>query len=189
MPNRNVILIGARGCGKTTIGRALAARLGWGFVDVDEQIEIAADKTIREIFADDGEAIFRRWERETISGLARGAHRQVIAVGGGAVLQAANRAVLRRMGLCIWLTAPATVLSRRIRADRRTATTRPPLTTGRRTRRSDATTEVRLLLAERRPLYAALAQHVVHTGRRSIPEVVRAVLAVLAKHDVRPDED
>ena len=180
MNRRNVILIGARGSGKTTVGRRLAGRLGWSFVDTDEQIVSAVGMPIREFFEQEGEPAFRRHERAAIARAVRG-RAQVIAVGGGAVLDAANRAALRKAGVCIWLAAPATVLWRRIRADRRTARTRPPLTAHR------GLAEVRHLLAERRPLYAALAQHVVQTGRRSIADVVRAVLTALAEDGVQPD--
>ncbi len=169
---RNVILIGARGCGKTSIGRALAEQLGWAFVDTDDQIEAAARRTIREIFAQDGEASFRRLETQAIKAVVCG-QQQVISVGGGAVLSEANRATLRAAGFCLWLTAPAEELHRRIQADTASIARRPPLTG------HSELDEVRHLLAQREPLYAATAHGVVPTAGRLIAEVVAAVLALL----------
>jgi shikimate kinase len=180
MPPRNVILIGYRGCGKTSVGRELAARLRWPFADTDEQVEAAAGRSVREIFEQDGEAFFRQLETRVIAQVT-GAAGQVIAVGGGAVLSAANRAALQQAGVCIWLTAPATELHRRLQADPRTGATRPALTARGRL------AEVRHLLAERRPLYADLAQHVVPTRARSIPDVVEAVLSAVAKGGLLPE--
>ena len=181
MPARNVILMGYRGCGKTCVGREVGRRLGWRFVDTDELIETAAGRCIREIFAQEGEGHFRALERRVIAQVAakRG---QVIAVGGGAVLSANNRTALRRAGVCIWLTAPATELHRRMQGDPRSGGTRPALTA------RGGLAEVRHLLAQRRPLYAELADHVVPTRARSIAQVATAVLKAVAKDGVRPDE-
>jgi shikimate kinase len=181
MRARNVILIGYRGCGKTCVGRAVARRLRWDFLDVDELIEATAGRCIREIFAQQGEAHFRSLERRAIA-LLSATDKRVIAVGGGAVLSAGNRAVLRRSGVCIWLTAPATELYRRMQADPRSDRSRPPLTNRR------GLAEVRHLLAQRRPLYAALADHVVPTRARSVEQVATAVLQAVASDGVRPDE-
>jgi shikimate kinase len=171
-PPRNVILIGYRGCGKTSVGRLLATRLGWTLVDTDERIEAAAGRSIRDIFAQGGEAAFRRLEADAVAEVARGT-RQVISVGGGAVLSEDNRRTLRAAGVRVWLTAPAEELYRRMRGDPRDARTRPALT-GR-----GGLDEVRHLLAEREPLYAELADHVVPTGQRSVEQVVEAILAAL----------
>jgi shikimate kinase len=168
----NVVLIGYRGCGKTRVGRALGARLGWRFVDTDEEVEARAGRRVAEIFAADGEAVFRRLEQAVVADVARGVG-QVIAVGGGAVLAEANRAVLQRAGICVWLVAPAEVLRERIERDARSATQRPALTA------LDGLEEVRHLLGEREALYASIAEHVVRTDGRSVAEVVEAVLSVL----------
>ncbi len=170
---RNVILIGHRGCGKTSVGRALAARLGWPYVDTDERIEAATGRTVQAIFARDGAAAFRRLEAEAVAAVAAG-ERHVISVGGGAVLAEANRRALRSAGVCVWLTAPADELYRRILADPRGAQTRPALTG------LSGPAEVRHLLAQREPLYAELADHAVPTAQRSVAQVVDAVLSVLS---------
>jgi shikimate kinase len=173
MPVRNVILIGYRGCGKTSVGRAVAARLGWTFVDTDERIE-AGGRSIREIFNQDGEPFFRQIETEAIDNIVRGT-RQVIAVGGGAVLSAANCATLRAAGLCIWLTAPDKELHARLLADPRSPATRPALTP------LSGLDEIRHLLSERDPLYAATAHLVVPTTEQSVAQVVEAVLNAVAE--------
>ncbi len=180
MPAHNVILIGYRGCGKTCVGRAVAARLRWTFVDTDAQVEAAARRSIREIFEQDGEATFRQLETRVIAQVT-GAAGQVIAVGGGAVLSAANRAALQQAGVCVWLTAPAAELLGRTQTDPRTGALRPRLT------ELSELEEVRHLLAERDPLYAAVAHHIVETRARSIPDVADAVLSAVARDGVLPE--
>lgn len=172
MAARNVILIGLRGSGKSSVGRALAARLGWEFVDTDARIEAHTRRTIAEIFAQDGEPAFRALETAVIQDVARGT-RQVLSVGGGAVLNPENCASLRAAGVCVWLTAPAEALHRRTQSDPRTATQRPPLTD------AAGVDEVRCLLAARQPLYAALADHVVSTEELSLDRVVETVLRIV----------
>jgi shikimate kinase len=165
-------LLGARGCGKTSVGRELARHLNRTFIDTDEQIEAGAGRTIRDFFAQDGEPTFRRLETEAIAAATR-AERQVLSVGGGAVLSASNQAMLRAAGVCIWLTAPAEELFRRIQADPATAARRPPLTD------RAGLDEVRHLLAQRERLYAATAHYVVSTAGLSVAQAVAAVLSVL----------
>lgn len=179
---RNLVLIGCRGCGKTTVGRAVAQRLGWVFVDTDERVAALAGRSIAAIFATDGEAAFRELESRAIAEAIRdaglegpalqgsvGVSPTVVSVGGGAVLSPANRVALRQAGLCIWLTAPAEELQRRVSADPDHAAARPALTP------LDAPAEMQHLLREREPLYAALADHVVSTAGRSLEEVVEIV--------------
>jgi shikimate kinase len=171
---RNIILIGLRGCGKSSVGRELALRLGWPLVDTDKRIEATAGRSIREIFKQDGEASFRSLEAAVIAQVVQGSE-QVISVGGGAVLSEPNRQALRAAGLCVWLTAPPEELYRRMLGDPRNHATRPALTD------RDVLDEVRHLLKQREPLYAGLAHHVVETGGRPIGQVVDAVLALLGR--------
>src|SRR5690606_11721900 len=86
-----ITLIGYRGTGKSTVARALGARLGWAAVDADDDIEARAGKSIERIFAEDGEAGFRRLERETMHRLLSEGNQRVIAAGGGAVLDEQTR--------------------------------------------------------------------------------------------------
>lgn len=168
----NVVLIGYRGCGKTSAGRLLAERLGHPFVDTDAVIEAEAGCTIRAIFADQGEPAFRARETDVIRRVTA-APPQVVSVGGGAVLAAENRRQIADTSVCVWLTAPAETLLARMQQDPRNAVNRPALT-----ERSNLD-EVRHLLTQREPLYAALAQHVVDTAGRSVVEVTEAILAAL----------
>ena len=161
---KNIILIGLRGSGKTRVGAALAARLGWAFVDTDDLIERTKQRSIAEIFTAEGEAAFRSLEVETIADVARGC-RRVISVGGGAVLSARNRRLLRNAGIC--------VLNARMESDPRTASSRPALT------EQAGLAEMRWLLEQRRGLYAEVAHHEVDTTGRTVEQVVEAVLAVL----------
>lgn len=166
----NILLIGYRGAGKTAVGRFAAAVLGWRFVDCDERIEQTAGVDISEIFAREGEAGFRRREREALLEALAGEH-QVIAGGGGIVLLPENRTDLRAGGLCIWLTASPEELWRRIAQDPRTTIRRPNLAGG-------GLAEVRSLLAKRRELYESVADHVVNTEGRSPEETARQVVAL-----------
>lgn len=167
-----VTLIGYRGCGKTVVGRQLAQRLGWSFIDTDQTIEEQAGRTIREIFETDGEMAFRRMEADLLDD-ALAHQRCVISAGGGAVLARRNRKAIRSNGVCVWLTAPAEELQRRIEADTRSAAQRPELTN------RSGLQEVEAVLQARLPVYEATAEHVVSTAGRSIEQVVDAVLETL----------
>jgi shikimate kinase len=131
------------GCGKSAIGRRLAPRLELPFVDVDEEIERAAGKTIKEIFADHGEPYFRDGERRVIARLL-GSGPQVLATGGGALIAEETRANIRRSGISIWVKADVSLLVRRVmkRSNR-------PLFEGR-----DPEAVMRDLMEARYPLYA-----------------------------------
>lgn len=112
-PGRNVVLIGLMGAGKTTVGRLVAARLGRPFVDTDEAVEARARRSVAELFAAEGERGFRAREAEEVRRVAatRG---QVVAVGGGAVLDPANVTHLRATGDLLLLDAAPEVLAARI---------------------------------------------------------------------------
>jgi shikimate kinase len=109
---RNVILIGFMGTGKSTVGKLLAQRLGWGYTDVDEWIEKQMNMTIRELFQSHGEPAFRSMESKALSELLA-ADNQIVATGGGAVLLESNRTCMLANGLVVALTAnPETIISR-----------------------------------------------------------------------------
>jgi shikimate kinase len=158
----HIYLIGYRGSGKTTVGRLLAALLGRACVDCDDLIEAAAGKSIREIFADEGEAGFRDREQSEIAQLAGQAESRpmVVSLGGGAILREANRDAIRGSGRSIWLTASPKTLIARMQADATTAERRPRLSA-----LSDYE-EIVALLAQRRPLYEMVAEKTVDTDDR-----------------------
>jgi shikimate kinase len=154
-----------RGSGKTTVGRALADRLGVAFVDTDEQLARNTGHTITELFQTMGEREFRRLEGELIKDLCASPP-PVIAVGGGAVLDRSNIETLRRVATLAWLRAPVDVLCERIAADPRTLTARPPLSS------RPLRLEMEELLVERLSIYQSAAEIMVDTGGKS-PEHVR----------------
>src|SRR6185295_3278647 len=110
---RSIVLVGLMGCGKSSVGKRLAFKLGLPFVDADDEIERAAAKSINEIFADHGEALFRDGERKVIARLLRNGP-QVLATGGGAYMHAETRQSVRENGISIWLRAELPVLMRRV---------------------------------------------------------------------------
>lgn len=165
-----VTLIGYRGCGKSTVGPLLAERLGWAFVDADERIETRAGRSIREIFAADGEGEFRRLEREVMAELLQRT-RIVIAAGGGAILDEDTRADLRRSGPVVWLRVDVATLLDRINADPSTVSRRPDLT------QTGGREEIERLLEQRTPLYAAAATFTVDAGTAEPAELVEQILA------------
>jgi shikimate kinase len=141
---RSIVLIGMMGVGKSSIGRRLGARLGIPFIDADAEIEKAASMSIADMFARHGEAAFRSGEARVIARLLNGGP-QVLATGGGAVMNPATRALIQQKGVSIWLSADFELLLRRIskrKADR------PMLQT------ADPAATLRELLATREPIYA-----------------------------------
>jgi shikimate kinase len=157
----NIVLIGYRGSGKSSLGKRLAAKLWLDFVDTDALITQRAGKTIREIFASQGEPAFRQMEADVIRELAA-KDKQVIATGGGIVLNPANIAALKQNGKIIWLKATPKVLWERIQADTASADTRPDLLSGGGIGGGvggigGGLAEVEKILAEREPLYKAAA--------------------------------
>jgi shikimate kinase len=144
----SVVLIGARGSGKSTIGRKLADRLWQSFIDVDEQIVRRAGKTIRDIFEQDGEERFRQLETDVIREAARLAD-HVVALGGGSLTREENRRILKDAGhKLLYLRCDAAELARRIRGDPASAMTRPSLT-----QFGGGLEEIQHLLLQREPIY------------------------------------
>jgi shikimate kinase len=165
-----VFLIGYRGCGKTSVARQLAMRLGYDWVDADVELELQAGKTIATIFAEEGESGFRDREQQVIAELCR-RDRTVVALGGGAVLREANREAIRAAGVVIWLQASVSSLAARIRDDPLSAARRPNLT------KSGGRNEIEQVLAQRTPIYRAAATWTVDTEGKTVAEVVEEVLA------------
>jgi shikimate kinase len=170
---RSIVMVGMPGCGKSALGRRLAPRLELPFVDVDEEIERAAGKSIREIFADHGEAYFRDGERRVIARLLASGP-QVMATGGGALLNEETRGNIRRSGVSVWVKADVALLVRRV-----TKRNSRPLFEGR-----DAETVVRDLMAARYPIYEAVADLTVES--RDVPHeiIVDEIVAALAQTPV-----
>jgi shikimate kinase len=163
-----IFLIGFMATGKTTVGRLVAARRGWSFVDLDEVIVGDAGMTVAEIFAREGEAGFRQREAAAVRQVAARAQ-TVIATGGGAACREENLATMLAAGRVVALSAtPAEVLGRT-----GGASGRPILD-----RAADPLTAAEALLAAREPFYAR-AHHAVDTVGKTADEVATLVLAAL----------
>lgn len=167
---RSIVLVGMMGAGKSSVGRRLAARLGLIFVDADNEIEAAAGMSIADIFAAHGEAYFRSGEARVIARLLEGGP-QVMATGGGAIMNPDTRALIRVKGVSIWLDAEYEVLLRRVKR----RTDRPMLKT------ADPAETVRRLLDERMPVYS---QADVALRSRDAPHetIVNEAITALARH-------
>src|ERR1700761_268109 len=113
LAGRSVVLVGMMGVGKSSIGRRLATRLGLPFIDADTEIEKAAGMSIADIFARHGEGDFRSGEARVIARLLHGGP-QVLATGGGAVMNPDTRAAIKAQAVSVWLSADFDVLMRRI---------------------------------------------------------------------------
>jgi len=164
---RNLVLIGLRATGKTTLGRALAERLAWRFLDTDEQIAATAGRPIADLFRDEGEAAFRQRERTAIAGLAT-ATETIVSTGGGAILDDDNCRVLRTLAPCVWLdAAPETLRSRMAAAPG----ARPALHGG------DPLDEIERVRADRAARYARLAALRLDTTTADVTELVERVVA------------
>ncbi|PIQ84066.1 MAG: hypothetical protein COV75_04310 [Candidatus Omnitrophica bacterium CG11_big_fil_rev_8_21_14_0_20_63_9] len=166
----NIILTGFMGTGKTTVGKKLAKRLGWKFVDVDQLIEESAKAPIAKIFTERGEAVFRRLERRHITRAVHGKH-QVIATGGGAFIDQQNRSRLRASGPVVCLTAQPQVIFERVG---RRITTRPMLAGA-----ANPLNRIRTLLQQRAKAYAR-ADLTVDTSGLSVDQVVDRVWEALS---------
>ena len=172
----NIVLIGYRGCGKSTVSDRLASRLGWDALDADAELERRSSRTIAEWFAKEGEAAFRAMESQLLAEFVTRPH-AVIAAGGGAVISAPNRKLLRQAGWVVWLQARPAALWARIADDATTADRRPNLTS------QGGPAEVERLLAERTPWYEACADLHVSSEDRDPDAIVSEIAhAVCARH-------
>ncbi|ERK07840.1 MAG: shikimate kinase AroL [Pantoea sp.] len=165
-----IYLIGARGCGKTTIGQALSQALGYAFRDTDHHLQITTQRTVAEIVAAEGWDSFRARESESLQAVT--APGTIIATGGGMVLAEVNRRFMREHGQVIWLNAPSTVLADRL--VRQPEAAQRPTLTGR-----PIAEEMGDILRQRAHLYHQAAHHEVN-AMQSPDLVVEAILQSLS---------
>ena len=165
----NIVLIGYRGTGKSTVGKLLAMRLGRQFVSTDEEIIKRAKRTIPEIVAQEGWEYFRDLESEVCREFA-GRDRLVIDTGGGAILRTQNVEALKKSGTLFWLTASVKTITKRIGRDNQ----RPSLTGSK-----SFVDEIQDVLRERTPKYQAASDHVITTDDRSIKQLVEIILTLV----------
>lgn len=167
-----LFLIGMMASGKSTVGKALAARLGWDFFDVDREVERRTGVTVAEIFEKEGEAGFRRRETEMMAELTIRPG-SIVAMGGGAPLFEVNRKLLKR-GLVVRLLSTVSDVLERTRFD----TTRPLL------RSEDPVAKIRELMLAREPVYAEVSDVEVSTTRTHPEVVADRILAMKEVQDV-----
>lgn len=170
----NLVLIGYRGTGKSTVAELLATRLGWRAISTDAQIVEQAQMNIPDIVARDGWELFRNLETEVCLAL-KDRDRLVIDTGGGIVLRAENVEALKPNGLVFWLTAAVTTITRRISDD----TQRPALTAGK-----TFLEEIQEVLIERTPKYQAAADHTIATDDLSPEEIASRILTIARGHGI-----
>jgi shikimate kinase len=170
--NRNLVLIGYRATGKTSVGAELARLLKRPCVDLDQVLVSEAGQSVAEIVARGGWKEFRCREKDLVARY-RHSRGQVLATGGGVVLDPENVRMLQENGVVIWLTADPTTIQARLEADQPRDAFRPSLTGG------DTVNEVLEVLKFREPLYRAAAQVIIDTTNESIPQVVQEIMGAL----------
>ena len=170
----NILLIGYRGSGKTTVGQMLANQLHYGFFDNDEQIVKTAGQTIKELFEQHGQEYFRQLESQALAHI-NGLTNHVISLGGGAVLRETNRSRIAAPGhRVIYLRAEAEELHRRIKSDPATAANRPNLTA-----LVGGIDEIRSVLAQREPIYRQVMTAELDVTKLSPQQVVAAIVKMI----------
>ena len=167
-----ITLIGYRGTGKSTVAPRLAAKLGFNWVDADVELENFTGRSIREIFATDGEPEFRRLEREVLVRLLK-QDRLVIAAGGGAILNESTRQDMRNAGPVVWLQASVATIARRILRNGHPSHHRPNLTA------TGGIEEIEALVTQREPLYQSCATVTVMSEGTSIEGLVQRIMTQL----------
>jgi len=172
MRERNIFLVGYRCTGKTTVGRKLAEELGLRFVDADVLLVETVGKTIADIVAEGGWPLFRQLEKETLQRICSETG-QVVATGGGVILDPDNIAAMKENGTVIWLKAPADIICERMPQDPATVESRPPLTD------KALMAEIRETLAQRIPLYQGAMHFSVDTEEKPVSVISREIVALL----------
>lgn len=162
----NIVLVGFMGTGKTSVGKGLARRLGLEFLDMDKVIVERQNKSIQQIFAENGEPFFRMLEKNLAKELSAQKGR-VIATGGGIVLNPDNIKAFSGTGLVVCLTATPEAILKRVERD----TTRPLLATG------DKMTKITELLNARKHLYDAIPVRI-DTSALQVPDVINRIIAI-----------
>ena len=174
---KNIILIGYRCTGKTSVGKTLSERLALPLFDTDDLITREAGMSVGEIVQEGGWPLFRRKEHDVIRRLSS-LEGSVIASGGGAFEDPENREVLKDYGLFIWLTADVKTIVERMLADRKSDDQRPPLSDG------DLEAEAAAILKRREPVYRQLATFTIDTSQKGIDSITDEICDFLQKEQI-----
>jgi shikimate kinase len=172
-----VLLIGMMGAGKSTTGRLLAERLGWVYLDSDDEILRRTGRTVPEIWHADGEAAFRAEESAVLADATASISPVVVGVAGGAVLDPANFIVIREAGLVVWLRVSVPTLVARVGDG-----------AGRPLLEGDPAGSLRRLEAARRPIYESLAEIVIDVDGLAATDVVDRIVEELGRRRTSPAE-
>ena len=172
----NIVLIGYRCSGKTTVGKLLARDLERNFLDTDRLIEIKRGLSIHSYVSQNGWQDFRLMEREVVEEIAL-RDNVVIATGGGAVIDQDNVSNLRKNGWVVWLNADTKVIRERMRKEGMAGKLRPPLSG------ADPLDEINQILQERRPFYEHASDYTVDTNGQSPQEVTQVIMRALSRRD------
>ncbi len=164
------------GAGKSTVGRQLAGRLSWPYVDSDSDVEARTGMSVPEIFATSGEAAFRAEEARALQEATTSDGPLVVSVAGGAVLDADNRRRIRAAGLVVWLRAPVPTLAKRVGVG-----------FGRPLLGDDPPAALARLYQERRPIYEELADLVIDVDELRPSEVVDRIMSARERANSGPD--
>lgn len=170
----NILLVGYRGTGKSSVGRLLAEALGMSFVDMDQVIVEEEGSSISRIVENHGWPYFRGLEKNLLVRLAGGAG-WVIATGGGVVLDPENRLLMKKMGRVIWLKADVDIIVQRLLQDAVTAEQRPAFSD------HNLRDETAAVLHVRTPVYEGVSDAAVDTSTRSIGECVDEIVRLIHK--------
>ncbi len=179
----NFFLIGFRGTGKTSVGRAAADKLGFDFYDTDEIIKNQTGKSVQEIVASGGWPAFRDQEKKVIRSLPdSGSH--IVSLGGGAVLDPENISELRkRKSAFVWLFANPAVISQRIEQDANSAGQRPALNCS--PCSPGPGDNIISIIRERTPVYRGLADYMIDTSDRGIDEIAGSICRFIKSFEER----
>jgi shikimate kinase len=170
----NIILIGFRGTGKTTVGELLSTHLERDFIDSDKYIESSTGKTIKRIFEEDGEEGFREIEASVITKLSK-MDNKVIAAGGGAIIRNDNVRNFKNNGFLILLEATPEIIYERVTQDEKTAQQRPSLTN------KKPFEEIKHLIEQRKHAYKNAADYTINTSLLSCKEIVNEIVTAVNK--------
>lgn len=168
----NIVLIGFMGCGKTTVGKALADRMEYEFYDTDEMIEKKENMKIPEIFEKNGEEYFRKVETGLLEKLAASMEKAVISSGGGLPLRKENRKILKNTGLVVYLNADKETTYNRVKNDKN----RPLLAV------EDVKGRIEELINIRRPLYEEAAHVSIETDNQTVEGIIEKIMEKYRKY-------